>query len=49
MLQINLHFIRPFYVKEEHKIILDKEMKSLCYLGILKNVFSILKFSPVDQ
>ena len=29
-------FIRPFHAKEEDKIILDKEMKRLCYLGILK-------------
>ena len=29
-------FIRPFHAKEEDKAILDKEMKWLCYLGILK-------------
>ena len=29
-------FIRPFHAKEEDKTILDKEMKWLCYLGILK-------------
>ena len=29
-------FIRPFHAKEEDKTILDKEMKRLCYLGILK-------------
>ena len=40
MLQINFHFIRPFHVKEEYKMILDKEMNRLCYLGILKEVFS---------
>ena len=33
-------FIRPFHVKEEDKNILDKEMKRLCYLGILKEGFS---------
>ena len=33
-------FIRPYHVKEEDKNILDKEMKRLCYLGILKEVFS---------
>ena len=32
-------FIRPFHAREEHKAILDKEMKRLCYLGILKEVF----------
>ena len=31
----SLFFIRPFHVKEEDKAILDKEMKWLCYLGIL--------------
>ena len=29
-------FIRPFHAKEEDKAILDKEMKWLCYFGILK-------------
>ena len=29
-------FIRPFHAREEDKAILDKEMKRLCYLGILK-------------
>ena len=33
-------FIRPFHTKEEDKAILDKEMKWLCYLGILKEGFS---------
>ena len=32
-------FIRPYHVKEEDKNILDKEMKRLCYLGILKEGF----------
>ena len=29
-------FIMSFHTKEEDKAILDKEMKRLCYLGILK-------------
>ena len=33
-------FIRPFHAREEDKILLDKEMKRLCYLGILKEGFS---------
>ena len=33
-------FIRPFYAREEDKVILDKGMKRLCYLGILKEGFS---------
>ena len=33
-------FIRPYHVKEEDKNILDREMKRLCYLGILKEGFS---------
>ena len=33
-------FIRPFHAKEEDKTILDKEMKRICYLGILKEGFS---------
>ena len=39
-------FIRPFHTKEEDKNILDKEMKRLCYLGILKEGFSAYS-SPV--
>ena len=33
-------FIRLFHAKEEDKAILHKEMKRLCYLGILKQGFS---------
>ena len=33
-------FIRPYHVKKEDEIILDKERKRLCYLGILKEGFS---------
>ena len=29
-------YIRLYHVKEEDKNILDKEMKRLCYLGIIK-------------
>ena len=39
-------FIRPYHIREEDKIILDKEMKRLCYLGILKEGFSAYS-SPV--
>ena len=39
-------FIRPFHAKEEDKAILDKEMKRLCYLGILKDGLSAYS-SPV--
>ena len=39
-------FIRPYHVGEEDKRILDKEMKRLCYLGILKEGFSVYS-SPV--
>ena len=33
-------FIRPYHIKEKDKNILDKEMKTLCFLGILKEGFS---------
>ena len=33
-------FIRPFHANEEDKVILDKEIKQLCYLGIWKESFS---------
>ena len=39
-------FIGPYHVREEVKRILDKEMKRLCYLGILKEGFSAYS-SPV--
>ena len=38
--------IRPYHVKEEDRAVLDKEMKRLCYLGILKEGFSAYS-SPV--
>ena len=38
--------IRPYHVKDKDKRILDKEMKRLCYLGILKEGFSACS-SPV--
>ena len=39
-------FIRPYHMKEEDKALIDKEMKHLCYLGILKEGFSAYS-SPV--
>ena len=35
----SLFFIRLYHVKEEDKKILDKEMKRLCYVEILKEGF----------
>ena len=32
-------FIRPYHVKEGDRAVLDKEMRRLCYLGILKEGF----------
>ena len=39
-------FIRPYHVKEEDRLVLDKEMRRLCYLGILKEIF-LAYSSPV--
>ena len=39
-------FIPPYHVKEEDMAVLDKEMRWLCYLGILKEGFSAYS-SPV--
>ena len=39
-------FIRPYNVKEQDKNVMDREMKRLCYLGILKEGFSAYP-SPV--
>ena len=33
-------FIRTYHIREEDKKVIDKEMKCLCYLGILKEGFS---------
>ena len=33
-------FIRPYHMREEDKVIIDKEMKRLCYMGILVEGFS---------
>ena len=35
-------FIRAYHVKEEDRAVLDREMRRLCYLGILKEGFSSL-------
>ena len=32
-------FIIPYHVREEDKVVIDKEMKRLCYMGILKEGF----------
>ena len=39
-------FIWPYHVKEEDRAVLDKEMRWLCHLGILKEGFSAYS-SPV--
>ena len=39
-------FIRPYHVREENMKVIDKKMKHLCYLGILKEGFSLYS-SPV--
>ena len=39
-------FIRPYHIREEDKAFIDKEMKQLCYMGILEEGFSAY-FSPV--
>ena len=38
--------LRPYHVREEDKAYIDKEMKQLCYMGILKKGFSAYS-SPV--
>ena len=39
-------FIIPYHVREEDRVVTDKEMKRLCYMGILKEGFSAYS-SPV--
>ena len=33
-------FIRPYHVREEDKVVIDNELKRLCYMGIPKEDFS---------
>ena len=33
-------FVRPYHIRQENNRILDKEMKRLCYIGIMKEGFS---------
>ena len=33
-------FIRQYHIREEDKVLIDKVMKWLCHLGILKEEFS---------
>ena len=40
------YFIRPYHIREEDKTFIDKEMKRLCYMGILKEGSSAYS-SPV--
>ena len=40
MSQMSPFFLRPYHVREEDKAFIDKEMKRLCYMGILKEGFS---------
>ena len=42
----SLFFIRPYHIREEDKVVIDKEMKRLCYMGILKEGF-LAYSSPV--
>ena len=37
--EIEVMVIRPYHVREEDKVVIDKEMKRLCYMGILKEGF----------
>ena len=39
MSQTDHHFCKTILVKEEDKALIDKEMKKLCYLGIIKERF----------
>ena len=41
-------FIRPYHVREEDKALIDKEIKRLCYLGILKKDFHPIPANNVN-
>ena len=41
--------IRPYHVRDKDKKVIDKEMKHLCYLGIIKrSIYTIFKSSYVN-
>ena len=42
----SIFFIRPYHIREEDKAFIDKKMKWLCYMGILKEGVSVYS-SPV--
>ena len=46
MLQRSHHFIRPYHVRQEDKAFIDKEIKQLCYMRVLKKRFTAYS-SPV--
>ena len=48
MSQISHHYksLLPYHVREDNKAFIDKQMKQLCYMGILKEGFSAYS-SPV--
>ena len=35
-------FIRPYHIREEDKAFIDKEMKGLCYMAILRKDFQCI-------
>ena len=41
-------FIGPYHVREEDKVFIDKKLKGLCYLDILKESISVLS-SPIKS
>ena len=42
-------FIRPYHVKEEDRVVLDNEMRRLCYLEIFEGrIFGLFESSDVD-
>ena len=42
-------FIRPYHVKEEDKALIDREMKWLCHLGVLKGFHPLFQSSDANQ
>ena len=41
-------FIRPYHMKKEDRAVLEKEMRRLCYLGILKEGISAYSSSVMQ-
>ena len=48
MLILILVYIGPYHIKEEGKQLMDKEMKRICHLGVLKEDYKCQILSLIN-